>query len=204
MLIFDTHSHLNFDDFKNEQKKIIEKNLKNNLWTINVGTEKESSQKAIELANKYHEGIYASVGIHPIHSFPTIKKEWERKVEKFDYDFYFDLIKNKKVVAIGEVGLDYHHFEEGQDIEKIKKLQKEIFLKFLNLTLKTDKALIIHCWEAYDDLLAIIENFIIEKKWEKKNKGIIHSFNKTNCIYQLLVGFNGRGIKEYYCIRSGR
>ena len=146
-------------------------------------------------------GIYAAIGIHPVHlkkgSF-THQDPWEIDEEEsassagtkiptvgetFDYAKYLDLAKDEKVVAIGEVGLDYHHFEENDDIEFLKNLQKETLVKFIQLANEVQKPVMIHCWgvksskeldhartDAYDDLLEILEKHPVAKK------GIIHSF----------------------------
>jgi TatD DNase family protein len=68
------------------------------------------------------------------------------------------------------VGLDYHHFEPDDDIEKLKNKQKEIFLEFIKLANEVQKPLIIHCWDAYDDLYEILKNNPALKR------GVIHSF----------------------------
>lgn len=176
MKIFDSHTHLNLEEFNDDFDFIIKENLKNNLYLNNIGTDKNSSLKAIEIAKKYDKGVYASIGIHPLSLFQSIEKKHVREIEKFDFSFYFDLAINKKVIALGEVGLDYHHFEAGHNIEKIKKLQQEVFYDFIKISQQTDKPLIIHCWDAYSDLFDILEKFIKENNWDKEKKGIIHSF----------------------------
>jgi TatD DNase family protein len=80
------------------------------------------------------------------------------------------LAKDEKVVAIGEVGLDYHHFEEGDDVEKLKKIQKETFIKFIELANDVEKPIMLHCWDGYVDLLEILKEHPVDKK------GIVHSF----------------------------
>ncbi len=134
-------------------------------------------------------GVYAAIGIHPVHlkkgSF-THQDPWEideedesassagREIptvgETFDYAKYLDLARDEKTIAIGEVGLDYHHFEEGDDIDFLKNLQKETLLKFIQLANEVQKPMMFHCWDAYADLLEILTNFPVTKK------GIVHSF----------------------------
>lgn len=198
MKIFDSHTHLNLTEFENDFNKIIQANLKKEIWTVNIGTDKKSSLKAIEIAEKYTEGVYATIGIQPLSLFQSINKESQREVEKFNFSFYSNLVKNKKVVAIGEVGLDYHHFEDNHDIEKIKKLQQEVVYKFIKIAYQNQKPLVIHCWDAYDDLLKILEKFIEENNWSNETeKGIIHSFIGSWKTAQkfldlgFLIGLNG-------------
>lgn len=174
-LTIDTHTHVNFNAFKKDGDEIIKKSLKEDVWMINVGSEGKTSQRAIDYAQKYKEGVYAAVGLHPIHLFPIQGLGDENNVEKFDYQRYLELVQQNKVVAIGEVGLDYHHFEEDHDIDALKKLQQEVFKEFLKLSYETKKPLIIHCWDAYDDLLEILNNFFNKNKIDYKI-GVIHSF----------------------------
>lgn len=183
IMLIDTHSHLNFSAYKDDADEVIKRSLKAGVFMINVGSQYSTSVRAVEYAEKYETGIWAAVGIHPIHlqkrsvsySDPNeLEAEDEIEIktagENFDYVAYKKLAENKKVVAIGEVGLDYHHFEEGNDIEKLKTKQKEIFLEFVKLANEVGKPLIIHCWDAYDDLYEILKNNPAERK------GVIHSF----------------------------
>ncbi|MCK4635450.1 MAG: TatD family hydrolase [Candidatus Moranbacteria bacterium] len=175
MITIDTHTHVNFNAFKKDGDEIIKKSLQENVWMINVGSENKTSQRAIDYAQKYKEGVYAAVGLHPIHLFSIESLEDENNVEKFNYQKYLKFTQQNKVVAIGEVGLDYHHFEENHDIKSIKKLQKEVFKEFLKLSQQTKKPLIIHCWDAYDDLLEILNDFFKNNKIDYEI-GVIHSF----------------------------
>lgn len=171
MLIIDTHAHINFKSFKEDGNVIIKKCLKENVWIINVGSETRTSQRAINYAQKYEEGVYAAVGLHPIHLFPIESLGDKNNVEEFDYKKYLELAQQEKVVAIGEVGLDYHHFGKNHNIKELKKLQKNVFKDFLKLSQETKKPLIIHCWDAYDDLLEILT----KSKFDYQ-PGVIHSF----------------------------
>ncbi len=102
----------------------------------------ENSKKAIEIANKY-PNCFAAVGFHPIH----IEKE------KFDETKFLELAKNAKVVAIGECGIDLFHDKNTAD------LQKEILVKHLKIAQIVSKPIILHCREAYDDLMTELMSF---------------------------------------------
>jgi TatD DNase family protein len=179
-MLIDTHAHVNFAAYKEDAGEVLKRALDKNIWVINVGSQYSTSQRALEYAEKYSEGVFAVVGLHPIQlkkgSFlyhdPNELEESEIKTtgEDFEYEKYLALAKNNKVVAIGEVGLDYHHFEERDVIEELKAKQKEIFLEFIKLANEVQKPLMIHCWDGYDDLLEILQNNPAEKK------GVIHSF----------------------------
>lgn len=179
-MLIDSHAHVNFNAYKNDGDEIIKKCLDNNVWVVNVGAEIRTSTRAVEYANRYDEGVYAIVGLHPIHvklhdnNLPgETDNENIKYREKFDYQSYLELAKDKKVVAIGEVGLDYHHFEDGAtdlEKEKIIEKQKEILIEFIKLANEAGKPIIIHCWDAYKDLLEILKECPVNKK------GIVHSF----------------------------
>lgn len=180
-MLIDTHAHLNFSAYKDDADEVIKRTLARGVFMINVGSQYSTSARAVEYAEKFGVGVYAAVGIHPIHlqkreiiysdpnEFDT-EQEIKTSGEDFSLEKYKKLAKNPKVVAIGEVGLDYHHFENGDDIEKLKSKQKEIFLEFIKLANAVKKPIIIHCWDAYDDLYEILKNNPAEKK------GVIHSF----------------------------
>lgn len=178
-MLIDTHAHLNFSAYKNDADEVIKRTLMKGVFVINVGSQYSTSVRAVEYAKKY-DGIYAAIGIHPLHlqaqkfsyhdSNEIEEVEIKTAGEIFEKEKYLELAKNPKVVAIGEVGLDYHHFDENDDIEKLKTKQKEIFLEFIKLSNVVEKPIMIHCWDAYDDLYEMFEKNPVEKK------GVIHSF----------------------------
>lgn len=179
-MLIDTHAHLNFSAYKNDAEEVIRRTLARGVFMINVGSQYSTSKRAVEYAEKYEKGVWAVVGIHPLHlqtqkfSYhdPDEIEEVEIKTagEIFEKEKYLELARNSKVVAIGEVGLDYHHFESGDNIEELKNKQKEVFLEFIKLANEIGKPLMIHCWDAYNDLLEILKNNPAEKR------GVIHSF----------------------------
>lgn len=200
LMLIDTHAHLNFSAYKNDAEEVIGKTLAEGVFVINVGSQYSTSARAVEYAKKY-DGLYAAIGIHPLHlqaqkfSYrdPDEIEEVEIKTagEIFEKEKYLELAKNPKVVAIGEVGLDYHHFDESDNIEKLKSKQKEILLEFIKLANEVEKPIMIHCWDAYDDLYEILEKNPVEKR------GVIHSFvgsfktAKKFIELGYLIGLNG-------------
>lgn len=180
MNLFDTHAHVNFNAFKDDGDEILRQCLESGMMVVNVGSQYSTSKRAVEYAHKFEKGIYAAIGIHPVHlkkgSFTHVDPEelTEEEIpttgERFEYEKYLQLAKDEKVVAIGEIGLDYHHFEEDDDVEYLKKLQKETLLKFIELANEVRKPVMIHCWDGYDDLLEILEKHPVAKR------GILHSF----------------------------
>lgn len=176
-MLIDTHAHVNFNVYKDDIDEVIRRSLKENVWMINVGSQYDTSKRAMETTEKYEKGVYAAVALHPIH------------VDDFDFDKekYKELASNPKVVAIGETGLDYYHIDD----EKIRDLQKQVFKQHLELANELNKPLIFHCRKAYDDLLYEIR----ATKYELQ--GVLHCFMAKKSQAQeffkmgFYLGFNG-------------
>lgn len=176
-MIIDTHCHLNDDAF--EDREDIIANLKNNniKSAFVVGTDLQTSIFAIELAKK-HSNLFAIVGMYPEYC-----QQYDKKFEQF----LIENATNPKVVAIGEIGLDYH--TDGFDKEK----QKEILLRQLEIAHKFNLPLSIHVRDAFEDLLNIFESH----KDLLSSGGVIHCFSGSPEIAQRFVklgfklGFGG-------------
>src|SRR3989338_4846460 len=159
-LLIDTHAHVNFNDFKDDSKEVIKRSLDENIWMINVGAERKTSERAVKMAEEYKEGVYAAIGLHPSHLIEQDVEykekgeliKYKSKPEEFDYGFYLNLAKNKKVVGIGECGLDYFRTSD----ESFKEKQKEVFIKHLELEKEENKPIIILCRNPHDVLLKIL------------------------------------------------
>lgn len=164
---FDIHTHINFVAFNEDRGEVIKRAYEAGVFMINVGTQKDTSKSAVDLAHKY-EGLYACIGLHPIHCDKSFHdeaelgeggKEFTSRGEEFDYDYYLDLAKDDKVVAIGETGLDYYHPEDSSAIEK----QKKSFLEHIKLAKEVGKPLMIHArpskgsQDAYLDVIEILK-----------------------------------------------
>ena len=143
MKIIDSHVHLNserFDEDRDEVLKRIEKKLD---FVVNIGYDLESSEISVDYANKY-SFVYATIGFHP-DEIEGYSDEAEKKLE--------ELAKNKKVLAIGEIGLDYHW------MTRPKEEQWEIFRRQLRLARKLNKPVVIHTREAMEDTINILNEF---------------------------------------------
>jgi TatD DNase family protein len=183
-MYIDTHAHVNFNNFKDDADEVIRRSLANDTWMILVGAEYKTSKRALEYANKYERGVYAAVGLHPVHT-AEIKASGDdydfiSRVEVFNYDIYEKLAKFKKVVAIGEIGLDYYHIDLTSDLGAIKNKQKDIFLEQLKLAINLGLPVIIHCRQAHDDLIKILRDFKKEFKErlpKEKSWGVMHCFS---------------------------
>ncbi|MCX7916683.1 MAG: TatD family hydrolase [bacterium] len=149
MKYFDTHCHLDFQQFEIDRDYVIKRAKQENVeYILNVGTGIESSRKVIEISEKY-DFIYASCGIHPL-DVSDYKIEDLKEIEK--------LVRNKKVIAIGETGLDYYYSKEN------KEKQKDFFIAQVEIAGKYNLPLIIHQRESKNDLIEIIERIKLPEK----------------------------------------
>lgn len=165
MKLIDTHSHINFNQFKDDADQVVHRALKSDTEMIVVGAEYKTSRRGLEYANKYEKGVYSAVGLHPLHlqniNVDEKKEEANFKTtgEEFNYDNYAKLTNFDKVVAIGEVGLDYYHINLSDNLEEIKKRQREVFIKQLLLAGEMELPAIIHCRVAHLDMLNLLKEF---------------------------------------------
>ena len=180
----DIHSHLNFAAFDTDREEVIKRALDAKVAMINVGTQKDTSKKAVELAEKYENGVYAIVGVHPIHtskSFHDVQelgdggKEFTSRGEAFDISYYKTLAQNPKVVGIGECGLDC--YRESQDSGF--KIQERVFRQQIELATEVGKPLMLHLRNgsgrsAYNDAFRLLESCFLHR--ESSAGGNLHFF----------------------------
>jgi len=165
--MIDTHAHLDFPEFDKDREEVIQRAFDNGVKKIiNIGVDLGTSKKSIELAEN-HENIFAAVGFHP-HTFNSVE-EFPISNFQFPNNFQFpiskiqkyfeelnNLAKNKKVIAIGECGLDYFsHTADPITIEQ-KENQKKGFAAQLELAKELNLPVIAHCRDAWEDLYEII------------------------------------------------
>lgn len=189
--LFDIHSHLHDKAYDEDREKILTEMKDYGLGSITVGTDQVESKKALSLAMS-NEHIFAAVGLHPA----------DNVLEEFNKDFFQNLANDKKVLAIGECGLDYHYIETffekdketknatwGKDEEKER--QKKIFQAQIELAVEVNKPLMLHgrptkgTMDAYEDMLLILEN--AKKTHGTKLRGNAHFFVGTIDIAERFV-----------------
>jgi len=179
----DIHTHVNIAAFADDWREVTDRSLSAGVAHINVGTQIDTAQKAIEIAEVYTEGVYAIVGLHPVHtskSFHDPKelgegedaKGFTSRGEVFDRDAYFAMASHKKVVAIGECGLDYYRL----DADTLA-LQRSAFIEQIELANELGKPLMLHIrpgesGDAYGDAWEIL-------KTHAKVLGNVHFFAGT-------------------------
>lgn len=149
--LVDIHSHLYFSDFDGDRDQVIARMREIGVATISIGTGLETSKQAIALARQY-SFMPAAVGIHPL----SVEEYAGRQHEQLLDDVTF-LAKNREVVAIGEVGLDYGAKGKSPISIEQKILQTVLFEGQLRIAAELDKPVIIHCRNAYGDVLDIVK-----------------------------------------------
>jgi TatD DNase family protein len=144
----DIHAHTNFVAFDEDRDAVVRRALDNDTFVINIGTQYDTSKKAVEMTNVYKEGVYACIGLHPIHTSSSYHdekelggegKEFTSRGEIFDKEKYKELAKMGKVIGIGECGLDYYRCDE-ESIEK----QKIAFIAQIELANELHLPLMLH------------------------------------------------------------
>lgn len=183
---FDAHTHLQFSGYDADRDAVISRARAAGVVIANVGTQKDTSRFAVELAEKY-DGTYATVGLHPIHTSKSYHDEKElgggeaakaftSRGEFFDLDYYRSLALHDKVIAIGECGLDYFRFNEDEPRDQQMRKQREAFVGQIGLAREIKKPLMIHCRNAFSDVVEILRSPaypVIE------DAGVVHFFTGT-------------------------
>jgi len=206
-MFIDTHSHLNFKAFDDDRGEVIKKALANETWLINASSNYKTSKLAVEIAQQYGAGVFASVGLHPINCVIDLSKADEDRLEELDIEKYRELAKMPKVVAIGEIGLDYWNEPKGKEKARIfKEKQKEVFLAQLNLAQELNLPVIFHCRKAHNDLIEILKSKPLHDSHDRENtvmvsegllRGVVHCFTgsweqaQSYLAMGLYLGFNG-------------
>ncbi len=159
MLLVDVHAHLDLKEFDSDLDDVIKRAEKAGVKAIiSNGINCKSNKKTIELSKKYPI-IKPALGLYPDDAIKLTQEQLQNELNFIK--------KNKeKIIAIGEVGLDYKYCKKKQEQE----LQKEIFIKIIKLSKKIDKPLIIHSRKAESDVIEILEK-------EKTKKVVLHCFS---------------------------
>ncbi|MBG9802091.1 TatD family hydrolase [Brevibacillus laterosporus] len=169
-MLFDTHAHLNAEQFDEDRDDVIAGAQANGVSTIvNVGFNRETIPTTMELAEKY-DFIYAVVGWHPQDAI-TMKEQ--------DLEWLEELSKHPKVVGLGEMGLDYYWDTSPRDV------QAEVFRKQIRLARKLQMPIIIHDRDAHQDIIDILRE---EKAGEVG--GIMHCFSGSYELAKMALDMN--------------
>jgi len=176
--LIDAHCHINFNAYKDDLEVVAARSLEQGIGFVIVGSQSTTSRRAVELADKF-DGAWAIIGLHPIHLFSQEIDEEEdefiSRSETFDPELYRGLARSsRKVVAIGECGLDYYHLPKDVPAETVKAEQARVFRAQLDLSLELDLAVMIHSRDSADDIIKILEEFAAAGK---RVRGDVHCFS---------------------------
>ena len=159
MEFFDSHTHLTDEIYDKSVEQIVNDAKLNNVnYIVDIGYNESTSSAAVKNAEMF-EGVYATVGLHP------------ENVDEYtgNFDYIYELAKSSKVVAIGEIGLDYHY----DNSEEHKAKQKELFIKQIEIANELDLPVVIHSRDADMDMLEIL------KANKIKNNFVMHCFSSS-------------------------
>lgn len=171
---FDVHAHVNAEQFDADRAEVLERMREAGVWSIQVGTDRKSSQQVSMMAASVKEGTYASIGVHPI----------DDRNEQFQEPFFAEIVAGENVVTVGECGLDYSRLADVENVLAEKSRQKDLFEKQIDFALAHDLPLMIHCRDS-DKKLADAHRDVIAILTAKKNltgaslRGNIHFFSQT-------------------------
>jgi TatD DNase family protein len=197
----DTHCHIHFQAYKEDMDAIVKRSLEAGVGMITVGTQSTTSKNGIDLAERY-DGVWCTIGLHPNHLHaqdffddnelppPVTEGKGEAvlskhdgpahihtRAERFDWDYYRELAKHPKVVAIGELGLDYYRVPPGVDLESLKQDQKDQAREQIRFATEVDKPVVIHCRDAHADQAELLREEI--DRGGLARRGVIHCFTGT-------------------------
>lgn len=178
--MIDTHCHIHFRGYKDDMEEVIKRTQEKGVRMITIGSQAKNSKEGIAVAEKY-DGIWCTVGVHPSHTHHHTlhvdeNETIETKEEGFDKDYYRSLIESSdKVVAIGEVGLDYYRLDK--DIEEVKAKQREVLIDALDLADEMRLPLVLHVRDAHADMVALLSSYVGAGKLSRR--GVIHCFTGT-------------------------
>ncbi|MDP3794735.1 MAG: TatD family hydrolase, partial [bacterium] len=229
--LIDTHAHVHFTSFQSDTDAVVRRALDAGIGMIAVGTQRDTSAGAVATAERY-DGVWAAVGLHPLHTWRSYHDPQElgsphagngngfySREETVDLEYYRNLARNPKVVAIGEFGLDYYRLPGSltdraiEQQEQVKKSehdaaatedghreaviqgQKAAARAQLELSMEIGKPVLLHCRNAHADLQKLVDEAGFDNA--RSPKGIIHSFTGTVTEAEewlrrdFLIAFNG-------------
>ena len=171
-VLFDTHCHIYYDDFNTDRDDMLTRAKAAGVdKMLCVGVNLAISKTCLEYAEKYPQ-VYASAGVHPTEAHKATEEDF-LEIEK--------LLQHPQVVALGEVGLDFYHKDAPRDI------QEKVFIRFLEMQKRIDKPLILHCRDAFPELIKLLRDF-----GGAPYRGIFHCFSGDAAIMKecLDLGFH--------------
>ncbi len=180
--LIDTHCHVHFNAYKEDMDTVIKRSLNAGIGMITVGTQSDTSKRAIEIAEKY-DGVWATIGLHPSHlhkqefhddqEFDSVKT----RCETFDPEYYRKLVAHPKVVAVGEFGLDYYHMPPEVNAQKVIEDQELATQIQIDFATEFNKPIVVHCRDAHDAQYELLKSAVDAGKLPRR--GVVHCFTGT-------------------------
>ena len=169
--MIDSHVHLNHQDFKGDFDEVLARAREAGVThMVNIGFDLDSSLETLALVEKY-PFIYGAVGVHP-HDAKTYNDDVEARLT--------ELLQHERIVAVGEIGLDYYRDLSPRDA------QREAFVRQIDLANRTSMPIIIHCRDAFDDVIAVL------RENPPANRGIFHAFGGDEAQAQTILDLGFR------------
>ena len=178
----DTHCHIHFRAYRDDMEDVIKRNHAKGVRMITIGTQAQTSKKAVEAAERY--GLWCTVGLHPSHTHEhTLHEDLDEdiplNVETFDKEFYRTLIRSsKRVVAVGEVGLDFYRLPDDEPLRaSVIDAQTRALETALELAHEENLPVVLHVRDAHEAMQAILKRFTEQGKLVPR--GVVHCFTGT-------------------------
>lgn len=184
--LVDSHCHLHFPAYDSDRDVVLSRMREKGVWGMTVGTNITTSKSGVAFAEQ-HPDIFATVGYHPEHLTSSYVDEHEpHDPLPYSIDSIAEIAKSgsKKIVAIGETGLDFFRIDKDRDEQEATQLQEFALRDHIHLADELDLPLVIHCRDAFRRLATIIQS---EQEAGKKARGVIHCFTGTWDEAQLLL-----------------
>lgn len=181
MRLVDTHCHVGFRAYAQDADEVIKRAQVDNIVMVTIGTQQDTSRAAAALANA-HDFVYASIGLHPTHAIAhgfndTQELDFKPRHESFDPQAYGEILaSSKKIVGIGECGLDYYRLPQ-ETAEEMKQTQWKAVMSQFEFAAKHKLPVIVHCREAHADMVSVIRE--AGQSWPNERRGVIHCFTGT-------------------------
>jgi len=171
--MIDSHCHIQFRGYKQDREEVIKRTTDKNCTMVVIGTQKDTSNKAVEFSKKY-PNIFAVVGLHPIHLFSTHVDEEESaflsREEDFDYEYYKKLAQEPKTIGIGECGLELFHLPKELEKQEVLEKQQNLFKQQIDLANELDLPVVIHIRDAHAQTIKFL------KTLPQLPKAVVHCY----------------------------
>lgn len=174
--LIDTHSHLHFPPFDDDRKLVLNRMKRRKTWTITVSTTMKNGDGAVDLAES-SDLVWAAIGYHPYHFTNSRVDKKEGSAGEYSISEIERLAhSSKKVVAIGETGIDFHHVDKQWTLEQALEIQKKAFIEQVKLAENMNLPVIIHCRDAFAPLIETIQELVSAGTIIR---GVIHCFGES-------------------------